>query len=327
MDDSHPFSLLCQLAGETDDVRKLENLFCQIRDVNETDIYKRKPLWYAAKTNTCLEILISFLNAKAVVDYKIVENAVINNPNDEVAIYLYNQIKPLNKNELDKLFLLATASKLSLYLAKYFLEEGASLEATLEMDIYPNINSIEDDILDEDFLWEDDYGVAQNAIVIAIYENQNSLEIVKGLIEIGVDVNRVDAEGFTPLFHALDNNELVKVLIEGGADFNKVDDDGKTALMHACLSENNDVALTLIKYGCDVNKLSLEGENALHYALSGHISDNYAVIKALIEAGCDVNQRDSDLLLPLDIARFNFCSQKIINLLIENGAKMGSDFY
>jgi ankyrin repeat protein len=46
-------------------------------------------------------------------------------------------------------------------------------------------------------------------------------------------------------------------------------------------------------------------------------------VSALISAGADVNIPDGDGLLPLEIARFNYCSQQIIDLLVTSGARMG----
>jgi hypothetical protein len=41
-----------------------------------------------------------------------------------------------------------------------------------------------------------------------------------------------------------------------------------------------------------------------------------------LESGYNVNAPDGDGLLPLDVARFNYCSEEIIELLLSAGAKM-----
>jgi ankyrin repeat protein len=191
------------------------------------------------------------------------------------------------------------------------------------MDLYLADRDDADDV-DVDEMWlRDEQSVDQNAIVVAIYENPDPVSMVAVLLELGVDPNAVDDEGYPVIIHAMDNAELVQVLLDGGVDPQSTDCHGMTPLMHACAADNNEVALLLLKYTKDIQAKSVTGETALHYALGCHLDDNTEVVQALIQSGCNVNEPDGDGLLPLDIARFNYCSEEIISLLTKAGAHMG----
>ncbi len=69
-------------------------------------------------------------------------------------------------------------------------------------------------------------------MLFAAYRSRNE-SLVKYLEEKhGVDVNKADENGWTPLFGACEsrNLDLVKYLMEHGADVNKEDKDGETPL-------------------------------------------------------------------------------------------------
>jgi ankyrin repeat protein len=72
-------------------------------------------------------------------------------------------------------------------------------------------------------------------------------QIVKRLIETGIDVNIKNNKGKTALMYAAENDEnegkiiIVTMLLEAGADVNTVDDEGMSALDYAI--ENNNLEL------------------------------------------------------------------------------------
>lgn len=326
MDRSESFARLCALACEAEEGNVLEPLFPQVRDINDVDENGHAPLWYAAMENSHLSVLQALLDAGAHADVDLVGQTVINNPNPAAARLLYQQIAPLGQSELDELFLLAAASRTDEELVRFFLGEGADPNAQMPMDLYPSARADGVDIADaDDYWWEEDQAVMQNALVVAMYENPEPVKMVRLLLAAGVNPNAIDSEGFPVLIHALDNVSLLKTLIEGGAAPDLADNNGMTPLMHACAADNNEVVLALIESEADVQALSTNRESALHFALGCHLQDNVEVIRALIEAGCDVNQPDADGLLPLDIARFNYCSTEVMELLEQSGAVMGSD--
>lgn len=324
MDTTEQFLQLCALAEVCDGVSELESLLVGIRDVNETDELGLSPLWHAVEYNEHVCVIETFLNAGAEVTFDIVSEAVIHNRNPQVAKLLFKKLDQVSQKERDLLFLLAAAANTHDHLVRFFLDAGASTDATMPMDLYLDPPEELWDEGEYDSLWNlDDQEVAQNALVVAMYENPEPAGMLRTLLSLGVNPNAVDSEGFPVLIHALDNPDLVQILLDGGSNPATVDQHGMNALMHACASDVHNSALVILPHIDDVNAISHTGETALHYALGCHLDDNVAVVAALIEAGSDVNKPDGDGLLPLEIARFNYCSQLIIDLLISNGAHMG----
>jgi len=323
MDLSDNFGRLCEIAKSGNDTKELESLLVSIRDVNDCDEDGHGPLWYAALRNAHVSLINILLEAGAQVTFDIVSEAVINNPNGEVAFLLFSKLPSVSQKELDLLFLLSSASNTNDRLVRFFHSKGADPNTKLPMDLYIEPRDEEDDEIDFDELWQsDDQAVEQNALVLTMYENPDPVPMLRTLLALGVDPNAVDSEGYPVLVHALDDVEVVKVLLDGGAQPNVVDSQGMTPLMHACAADMNEVSLLLLSYSDDPDRRSFTGETALHYALGCHLNDNSEVVRALLESGYNVNAPDGDGLLPLDVARFNYCSEEIIELLLSAGAKM-----
>ena len=324
MDNSEIFDQLCSAARVCAVGRDLESLLVQVRDLNDTDAEGHAPLWHASVHNPNVSVIETLLKAGAAHSVDMVSLAVINNPNPEVAMHLYRQLPVISQEERNLLFLLSAAANTNDTLVRFFCAEGADIDTTMPMDLYLDPHADDSEALDMDDMWiSDDQSVEQNALVVAIYENPEPVGMVRTLISLGVQVNAVDSEGYPVIVHALDDVEIVQELLDGGVDVDSCDVHGMTPLMHACAADVNDVALLLLSKTKQVNVKSETGETALHYALGCHLDDNASVVKALIEAGSNVNEPDGDGLLPLEIARFNYCSNQIIDLLIKAGACMG----
>lgn len=322
MDLSESFEQLCHVAKSTSDKKIVEALLVKVRDVNETDEDGHSPLWYAALRNPQLSVVQVLTAAGAKVDFNLVSEAAINNPNPEVAKHLFAQLKAVTKRELDLLFLLSAASNTNDTLVRFFIAKGADANTTMPMDLYLEPRD-DDEELDFDELWQsDDQAVEQNALVVTMYENPQPVPMLETLLSLGVDPNAVDSEGYPVLVHALDSVDVVRTLLQGGANPNVVDLQGMTPLMHACAADNEGVALLLLAVADDLDRKSFTGETTLHYALGCHLSDNVEVVRALLAAGCNVNEPDAEGLLPLDIARINYCSEEIVEILSRAGAQM-----
>ncbi len=88
--------------------------------------------------------------------------------------------------------------------------------------------------------------------------NRCSLEIIKELINSGIDVNKHDAfEGWTPLMIAAHNGQMsvVELLIEAGADVTKVNmiDRGHTARYYAKRQGNKEIVKLIDKVSKKIN--------------------------------------------------------------------------
>jgi len=74
-------------------------------------------------------------------------------------------------------------------------------------------------------------------------------DMVKFLIEHGVNVNKENKDGGTPLFFACENGDIdmVKFLVEHDADVNKENNNRETSLFFACKNGKNDVVKFFVK--------------------------------------------------------------------------------
>jgi len=334
MDCCDGFEKLCMLvAGETS-CAQIESALIGILDMNAKDNEGHTPLWYAAVHNPSVAVIRILMEAGAQADFPLLCEAIVRNPNPEVPIHIYQALKPLDQQQLDHAFLMAAASNPNDRLIRFFQKEGADINAQLPMDIYPSTQERfdygdcgdSDGVEEDDSFWlEDNDPVMQNALVVAIYENQDPASMVVSLLEMGVYADAIDSEGNSVLMHALDNLYVVKALIAGGVDVDIPDVGGSTPLMLACEAENDEVSLELIKAGANVNAVSHFGENALHRALICHVNDNSKVIQALIDAGVDVNTPDGEGLTPLRLARINYAVRPVLAVLEKAGATLGGD--
>ncbi len=134
---------------------------------------------------------------------------------------------------------------------------------------------------DED--WEDEESASLHPAA-----EEGNVDIVKSLLERGVDINGCDATNRTPLDKAAckGNIEIVRLLIERGAEVDSRDQWDNTPLHGASLNGDIEVARELIDHGANVNP-----REHIHWTPM-HISaeyDHLEIVKLLLERGADVN--------------------------------------
>jgi len=141
---------------------------------------------------------------------------------------------------------------------------------------------------------------------------EGSLVRVKKFVDLGLDVNLINKEGYCPLFSASQNGHLdvVKFLLEQGADVNakcKEDDSLYVA------SENGHVHVIklLLERGADINALGFKNRTALGAACYRAQID---VVRFLIARGARVNNDENP---PIVIACFgiNEETKKHVNMV------------
>ena len=124
--------------------------------------------------------------------------------------------------------------------------------------------------------------------LIIAAQKANNPEILKLIIEAGVDVNARNEDGETALMEIMDesvNLECVKVLLSSGADPNLKDEDGKTALMKALDDDlPADVINALLNAGADVKLKDNKGRDIFHYVRKAYSLHDMETMKRIEEA-------------------------------------------
>jgi hypothetical protein len=114
-------------------------------------------------------------------------------------------------------------------------------------------------------------GYGNTALILA--SQRGHLEVVKELIKNGADINLQSYIGYSALIYASSFNhlEIVKELIKNGADVDLFDSGEETALMHASQNGHPEVVNELLKNGADLTGIT---EDFMHSIQSQEIKDN-----------------------------------------------------
>ena len=94
------------------------------------------------------------------------------------------------------------------------------------------------------------------------------LNLVKGLIDNGADINAVDNDGWTVMHGTVchDHWETIKFLIDNGANVNAKIKDGTTPLMLATINNHLEIVKLLVANGADVNAQDNKGRTPMMWA-------------------------------------------------------------
>ena len=141
-------------------------------------------------------------------------------------------------------------------------------------------------------------------------------EMVKLLLDLGLDPDVRDDWGWTPL-HVAINPETAKALIDGGANIHAKAKDGNEAI-HSLIGENMlDSVKYLLSLGVDVDALGKNNITPLHQAV---IFNHVDGAKMLLENGANIEAADNKGMTCLHFAR----SEAMVKFLIKNGAVVNS---
>lgn len=129
--------------------------------------------------------------------------------------------------------------------------------------------------------------------------------------------------GETALIHASSNGNLdiVKSLLEQGLDINVKDSNNETALILACIYGHFDIVKYLVEQEADINHSDIYGNTPLMHASRSYQNDDYRskcgyysgrdllgrqhieIIQYLLEQGAHLNAKDKNGQTALDIAK------------------------
>jgi len=149
---------------------------------------------------------------------------------------------------------------------------------------------------------------------------QGDADLCRYLLSQGVDINRKNMQGATPLVIALDygHPEAAQALIEAGADMNLADANGQTPLILAARLDNTKPLETLLSKGGQINYVITYGSYSP--LITAIIYRKPANVELLLRAGADPNLAPQGSPSPLARAR-QTGDQAIIDLLIAQGAR------
>jgi len=127
------------------------------------------------------------------------------------------------------------------------------------------------------------------------------LEVVRVLIDHGVDVNRI-AAGYPPLARACGNGEwdIAEILLEHAADPNLVGGSGNPPLASATSQGNVELMRRLLDCGARIEGRNHHRSTALHVAARNCVPE---AVELLLSRGAAVNTRDDEGHTPLYWAR------------------------
>jgi len=117
------------------------------------------------------------------------------------------------------------------------------------------------------------------------------------------------------------NPDVVRRLLETGIDVNVADHSGRTPLSNACARGSSDIVSILLEAGADVEHLDIWGETPIITVLSsGRPRDNerQEIMDLLVAAGANTNVHDAKGRTLLTLAVVKGCLQAASGL-IENG--------
>ncbi len=151
-----------------------------------------------------------------------------------------------------------------------------------------------------------------------------SLETVEECLELGYSVNSGHESKWNMLHYgAKTSYQIIKILIEYGVNVNgKVVDGVSPIHLAAAGNPDPDVMNILISAGANVEAKTAEGISPLHNA--ARWNENSGVVETLIEAGADVNARDDGGMSPLHLAAQWNRNPDIVVKLIMSGAKLNA---
>lgn len=144
------------------------------------------------------------------------------------------------------------------------------------------------------------------------------MEVVKMLVERGIDVDASSYEGVTPLMYAAQNGDIkiINYLIGKGADVNARPENKVTALMGAVRTEQYEAVDLLLASGARVDAKDEYSLTPLMHAAAY----NYpGIIGALVDSGANMEAGDWNGTRPLMMASYYNCIEAA-DVLLDKGA-------
>ncbi|XP_067685355.1 uncharacterized protein [Haliotis asinina] len=165
------------------------------------------------------------------------------------------------------------------------------------------------------------------ALQIAVLASSEDTDLLKWLLDEGFPVNACGGSSRTPLHTACHEGTVgvIRLLLDRQADISAIDADGNTMLHLACGRDDTskDIIRLLLRSGANVSSLNKENKTPLHVLCEKRHDSRSMVISHLLECEAPVNSMDMHGHTPLHLLlNGGFCLEEV-ELLIENGTKVG----
>ena len=172
-----------------------------------------------------------------------------------------------------------------------------------------------------DIFTKDRYG--RNILMEAI--RARSEVLIKDFIELGIDVNEIDKNGYSSIVASAFFNpstEILDLLIKNGADINFKTVKKENLLIFASRNNSNEQIIEyFLNKGFDKNYKTLDGETPL---LAAAQNPNIKIIQKLVEKGANIKATNNSNLNALMIASQCNENPEVISYLIESGIPINS---
>lgn len=137
-----------------------------------------------------------------------------------------------------------------------------------------------------------------SSLPLHLAARNGDMEIVKLLLDAGVDVDCGDSDESTPLHVAAlrRHQDIVAFLLAKGADVNRRDKNGAYALSFAASGGDSAIVRLILDAGADLNYRGPRGETLYHFACPRGLTELFDL---LVEHGDDINSATTDGTTPL----------------------------
>lgn len=149
-------------------------------------------------------------------------------------------------------------------------------------------------------------------------------------IHRGADINAQDANGYTPIYDAIDvgNVDAVKLIAKLGGDLNheyvSSDDNlyNETPAIFAIKVGDHNTFMCLLELGVSPNNANSAGVTLLMKACAAMPYENF--VSPLLQRGADVHAKDKNGMTAFGIAAIDreYCAWEIIPMLLDAGANI-----
>jgi ankyrin repeat protein len=170
-------------------------------------------------------------------------------------------------------------------------------------------------------------GVCGTALHAASFKGH--LQVVRYLLQHGVDVNARDSGQETPLLLASfqGRGDVVQCLLDYGANVDLRDQFLNTPLNLAADWRHFDVVRLLLEHNADVNSQENRGLTPLHQVVMGTSFEavRLHIARLLLKHGANPNARNHELRTPLHVLSQRPDLLDVLRVLLEHGADLDAE--